>query len=59
MIIELIQNAIEAQCLVNQIVLYFAQPSERKLQLLERFNKEPDTFQHMELVQELENIKLD
>nr|CAH0113383.1 unnamed protein product [Daphnia galeata] len=54
-----ILNAIEAQCLVNQIVLYFAQPSERKLQLLERFNKEPDTFQHMELVQELENIKLD
>ncbi|XP_045033027.1 ATP synthase mitochondrial F1 complex assembly factor 1 isoform X1 [Daphnia magna] len=54
-----ILNAIEAQCLVNQVILYYAQPNERKLKLLERFNKEPETFQHLELVQELETIKLD
>lgn len=52
-------NGQEAQCLVNQVVLYYAQPDERKLQLLERFTKQPDTFQHMDLVQELENIKLE
>ena len=40
-------------------MLYYARPDEKKLQLLERFTKEPESFQHMDLVQELENIKLD
>ena len=52
------QNGQEAEFLVNQVMLYFVQPTERKATLLERFNKEPDMFQHMDLIQELENIQL-
>jgi len=40
-------------------MLYYATPDEKKLQLLMRFTKDPANFQHMDLVQELENIKLD
>jgi hypothetical protein len=52
------QNGQEAEFLVNQVMLYFVQPTERKAKLLERFNKEPDVFQHMDLIQELESIQL-
>ena len=52
------QNGQEAKFLVNHVMLYFAQTREWKAKLLERFNKEPDMFQHMDLIQELENIQL-
>jgi len=52
-------NALEAQCLVNEVMLYYATPDEKKLQLLERFTKDPANFQHFDLVQELENIKIE
>lgn len=54
-----ILNGREAQCLVSEVMLYYATPDEKKLQLLMRFTKDPANFQHMDLVQELENIKLD
>lgn len=40
-------------------MLYYATPDEKKLQLLERFTKDPANFQHMDLVKELENIKIE
>jgi len=49
----------EAQCLINEVMLYYATPDEKKLQLLERFTKDPANFQHMDLVKELENIKIE
>ena len=54
-----IQKGPEAQCLVNQVMLYYASPDEQKLKLLECFSKAPESFSHMSLVEQLENIKLD
>lgn len=51
-------NAQEAQCLVNQLQLYYAQHNESKLQLLKRFTHEPDSFKHMDVVDELQNLSI-
>lgn len=51
-------NAQEAQCLANQLQLYYAQNDSKKLELLEKFTKNPDTFKHMDVIHELENIKI-
>jgi len=52
-------TGLEAQCLVNEVMLYYATPNESKLQLLEKFTKDPANFQHLELIRELENIKIE
>lgn len=52
-------NAQEAQCLANQLQLYYAQNSESKLALLEKFNKHPDSFRHMDLIDELSNLSIE
>ncbi|CAH2040049.1 unnamed protein product, partial [Iphiclides podalirius] len=51
-------NGQEAQCLANQFQMYFSGKDQAKLQLLETFNKKPDSFKHMDLIAELENITL-
>ncbi|XP_052865308.1 ATP synthase mitochondrial F1 complex assembly factor 1 [Anopheles cruzii] len=51
-------NAQEAQCLVNQLQLYYSQQNETKLQLLETFTKHPDQFKHMDVIEELNNLKI-
>ncbi|CAG5034225.1 unnamed protein product [Parnassius apollo] len=51
-------NGQEAQCLANQFQMYFCGKDKAKLQLLETFNKKPDSFKHMDLISELENISL-
>ncbi|KAL0881279.1 hypothetical protein ABMA27_001163 [Loxostege sticticalis] len=48
----------EAQCLANQFQMYYSGKDQRKQKLLETFTKSPDTFKHMELISELENITL-
>ncbi|XP_068624246.1 ATP synthase mitochondrial F1 complex assembly factor 1 [Battus philenor] len=48
----------EAQCLANQFQMYFSGKDQAKLQLLETFNNKPDSFKHMDLITELENISL-
>jgi ATP synthase F1 complex assembly factor 1 len=48
----------EAQCLANELLLYYVRPSEEKLALLEKFTRRPDEFKHMELIKELENLSL-
>uniref|UniRef100_A0A2A4JWA1 ATP synthase mitochondrial F1 complex assembly factor 1 n=1 Tax=Heliothis virescens TaxID=7102 RepID=A0A2A4JWA1_HELVI len=48
----------EAQCLANQFQMYYSGKDAAKLQLLQTFTKNPDTFKHMDLIAQLENIGL-
>ncbi|CAH1635444.1 unnamed protein product [Spodoptera littoralis] len=48
----------EAQCLANQFQMYYSGKDTTKLQLLNTFTKNPDTFKHMDLIAQLENIGL-
>ena len=48
----------EAQCLANQVEMYYCNPSPEKRKLLETFTKTPDQFKHVDLVAQLENISL-
>lgn len=49
-------NAVEATCLINQLQLYYtAAEDERKYRILSTFNRQPDTFRHMDVVEELQN----
>lgn len=51
-------NAQEAQCLANQLQLYYGQCSPSKLALLEKFKLKPTAFDHTEVIKELENLTL-
>lgn len=51
-------NAQEAQCLVNQLQLYYAQNIQSKLDLLHKFTHQPDNFKHTDLIEELENLSI-
>lgn len=51
-------SAKEAQCLANQLQLYYSQNNKDKIALLEVFTKTPDKFKHMDVIKELENIEL-
>lgn len=51
-------DAKEAQCLANQMQLYYAQNEKNKLDLLETFTRKPDTFVHADVIKELENLSL-
>lgn len=48
----------EAQCLANQLQMYYSQNNESKLKLLELFTYKPDQFKHMDVIEELNNLKL-
>ncbi|KAJ8724704.1 hypothetical protein PYW08_016178 [Mythimna loreyi] len=51
-------NGQEARCLANQFQLYYSGKDATKLQLLKTFTLNPDTFKHMDLIAQLENISL-
>lgn len=51
-------TAQEAQCLANQLQLYYTQNSPRKLEILETFTKSPEKFKYMDVVKELENLEV-
>lgn len=52
-------NAQEAQCLVNQLQLYYSQSNNQsKLDLLKKFTHLPDSFKHMDVINELENLSI-
>lgn len=52
-------NAQEAQCLVNQLQLYYSQSNNQtKLDLLKKFTTTPDNFKHMDVIKELENLSI-
>lgn len=51
-------NVQEAQCLVNELQLYYAAGNPERRKLLEKFTKQPDEFKHMDLIANLETISL-
>jgi ATP synthase mitochondrial F1 complex assembly factor 1 len=53
-----ILTAQEAQCLANQLQLYYVVSDERKTEILETFTKSPDKFKHMDVIRELENLPI-
>lgn len=48
----------EAQCLANELQLYYGQENEKKLKLLNAFTSKPDEFKHTDLISELENLSI-
>ncbi|XP_048507077.1 ATP synthase mitochondrial F1 complex assembly factor 1 isoform X1 [Athalia rosae] len=51
-------NAQEAQCLANELQLYYSTDNPQRLKLLEKFTKTPDDFKYMDLITNLETISL-
>ncbi|XP_023014353.1 ATP synthase mitochondrial F1 complex assembly factor 1 [Leptinotarsa decemlineata] len=51
-------NAVEAQCLANQLQLYYIQEDPNKRKLLEVFTKKPDEFNHTDLISQIETLSL-
>ncbi|KAF2885515.1 hypothetical protein ILUMI_20665 [Ignelater luminosus] len=51
-------NVQEAQCLANQLQLYYGQNDPQKIALLEQFTKRPDEFKHMDLIKQIETLSL-
>lgn len=51
-------NGQEAQCLANQLQMYYSQQNESKLKLLELFTHKPDQFKHIDVIEELNNLKI-
>lgn len=54
-----ILNVQEAQCLANELQLYYATDHPHRKQLLDTFTHKPDEFKHMDLIAQLETISLD
>lgn len=53
-----ILNVTEAQCLANQIQLYYGQDDQKRLQIMDRFTNKPLEFKHMDLIAELECLSI-
>jgi len=51
-------NAQEAQCLANELQLYYIKEDAARLQLLKDFTLKPDNFKHTDLIKQLEEIEL-
>lgn len=51
-------NIMEAQCLANELQLYYGEEDEKRTNLLEIFTNHPDSFKHMDLVANLQNLTL-
>jgi len=49
----------EAQCLVNQLQMYYCKGDNAKEELLKLFTNTPDKFKHIDVIRELENIKIE
>lgn len=49
----------EAQCLANELQLYYSTDNEHRLQLLDTFTHRPNEFKHMDLIAQLETISLE
>lgn len=46
----------EAQCLANQLQLYYGENNLKRDRLMERFTFSPDDFKHMDLIAEIETL---
>lgn len=48
----------EAQCIANQFQMFYLKADASKQALLDIFTKNPESFKHMDLIKELEQIEL-
>ena len=48
----------EAQCLANQLQLFYAQNDPNKQRILDTFTKCPENFKHMDVIKEMENLQI-
>ena len=53
------QTAHEAQCLANQVEMYYCRPNPDQLEILRNFTRQPTLFHHKVLIDQLENLSLD
>ncbi|XP_015110982.2 methionine--tRNA ligase, mitochondrial [Diachasma alloeum] len=51
-------NVQEAQCLANQLQLYYSGEENERFALLKTFNERPDEFKHMDLISQMESVSL-
>lgn len=52
-------NQMEVNCLINQLQLFYCNPADSpSVLLMEKFNKSPDTFDHMEIIKQIESLKM-
>ncbi|KAK7084496.1 ATP synthase mitochondrial F1 complex assembly factor 1 [Halocaridina rubra] len=51
-------NSYEAQCLVNQLQIYYGGMDKAKTELLFRFHNSPSEFKHVDLINQLETLDL-
>lgn len=51
-------QAHEAQCLINELQLYYAQNNEKRLKMLHRFTYAPNEFKHMDLIADMECLTI-
>ncbi|XP_015182314.1 PREDICTED: ATP synthase mitochondrial F1 complex assembly factor 1 [Polistes dominula] len=51
-------NCHEAQCLTNELQLYYIGKNSQRLKLLETFNNNPNNFKYNDLINQLEKISL-
>jgi len=51
-------TAQEAQCLANELQLYYCTDDPARIKLIETFTDKPDEFKHMDLIAQLESISL-
>ncbi len=52
------QDIQEAQCLANQVEMYYCRPTKEKLELLHNFNHNPPAFKHMDLIDQVNSANL-
>jgi len=52
-------NPKEAKCLADQVEIYYSRPSENKLELLNKFTNSPQYFNHMDLINEMNNLEIE
>ena len=58
MLLFIFKKSAEAQCLANEIQLYYGKEDPKKTALLETFTNKPDTFNYNDLVEEVNSISL-
>ncbi len=46
----------EAQCLANQLQLFYGENNEKRNRLMDRFTHYPHDFKHMDLIAEIESL---
>jgi len=50
-------NEDEARCLASQVYLYYGTPSESRLNIMSKFTKSQEDFDHFELIDEFKKLK--